>query len=138
MTATPKEKRGGKQMLYQLCNKCQKVIKYPSRYCDECQEAYQKQQAERKQKSNQRYNKQRDPKYLRFYKSVAWQKLTQTYLQDKQYKCEHKGKRCSILATESHHIQPIQTKAGWDRRLDYDNLLAVCVQCHNEIHNRFK
>ena len=30
----------------------------------------------------------------------------------------------------------IQTKAGWELRLDYNNLLAVCVDCHNKFQRR--
>ena len=53
---------------------------------------------------------------------------------DEQYRCE----RCPKLATEVHHIKPIQTTEGWCLILDYNNLLAVCVDCLNKEHNRFQ
>ena len=42
------------------------------------------------------------------------------------------------MATEVHHIKPIQTDEGWERRLDYDNTKSVCIECHNYYHNRFQ
>lgn len=124
-------------MLYNQCRKCQRPIKYPQKYCDGCQaigEAYERDNAHA---SAKRYNKTRDPKYVRFYKSTDWRKLSGAFMQDRSYKCELKGTKCSRLATEVHHIAPIQYPKGWDQRLEWDNLMAVCVQCHNQIHKRF-
>lgn len=55
------------------------------------------------------------------------------YTQDKGYRCEE----CGAIASEVHHIVPIQTDEGWERRLDYNNLECVCVYCHNKKHGRF-
>ena len=41
---------------------------------------------------------------------------------------------CQGLATEVHHIKPIQTRDGWDKRLEWENLEAVCTSCHNGRH----
>ena len=38
---------------------------------------------------------------------------------------------CKRMACEVHHIQPLKTPEGWERRLDWDNLQGVCVACHN-------
>ena len=55
-------------------------------------------------------------------------------LMNEQYRYE----RCRKLATEVHHIKPIQTKDGRELRLDYNNFFAVCVDCHYKEHNRFQ
>ena len=55
-------------------------------------------------------------------------------MQDEEYRCEE----CKRLATEVHHIKPIQVEKWWKYRLDYSNLEALCVKCHNKRHDRFK
>lgn len=125
-------------MLLKECKRCGALIPYGAVYCTECKpivEAYRAAQREASIKAyNKRYNKTRDPKYTRFYNSQAWRALSQRYTQDKGYKCEVCGK----IATEVHHKQAIQTEQGWIRRLDYDNLELLCVDCHNKRHKRFE
>ncbi len=116
-----------------LCAKCGRLIEYPNRYCDSCRALYESQSKEAEKEANKNYNRKRDRRYLRFYQSKEWNILKNKYMQDKGYKCE----LCKSLATEVHHIEPIQTEAGWVRRLDYTNLMLVCVKCHNKIHGRF-
>ncbi|MDD2952535.1 MAG: HNH endonuclease signature motif containing protein [Parabacteroides sp.] len=86
-----------------------------------------------KKRYNKRYNKERDPKYSRFYNSPAWRALSARYMQDHKYTCEE----CNKIATQVHHKTPIQTDLGWDLRYDYDNLEALCDRCHNKAHKRF-
>lgn len=81
-----------------------------------------------------RYNNKRNPKYKTFYNSDAWNMLKNKKMMDEQYKCED----CGELAVEVHHIKPIQTEVGWELRLDYDNLAALCIDCHNKRHGRFQ
>ena len=125
-------------MLLKVCRRCGAMVQYPRAYCDVCQPIVEKQRAEyreqAKREADRSYNKRRDPKYLRFYGSTQWKILSAKYQQDKGYKCE----RCGAMATEVHHKEPIQTPNGWERRLDYDNLEALCVDCHNYRHKRFK
>lgn len=87
-----------------------------------------------KLESNKRYNKTRNPKYIRFYNSVDWRTLSAKYTQDKGYRCE----KCGAIATEVHHVKAIQTAEGWEHRLDPDNLELLCKTCHNARHERFK
>lgn len=119
--------------LYKTCGRCGRVIAYPSNYCEDCQGSVDEDRAAIERRSNRRYNQQRDKKYVRFYNNREWRTLSSVYMQDKQYQCEG----CGGIATEVHHVDPIQTDTGWLRRLDYDNLMAVCVDCHNEQHGRF-
>ena len=125
-------------MLLKSCGRCGKLIPYGISYCSICRpigEAEREaRRLESKRESDRRYNKTRDPKYVRFYNSIDWRTLSAKYTQDKGYKCE----RCGKFATQVHHKQAIQTPQGWDRRLDYTNLELLCTQCHNDRHNRFK
>lgn len=124
-------------MLYNMCRKCHKPVKYPNAYCDECLPEAKSFKKENLRINNRRYDHKRDKKYLRFYKSLDWRKLSSAYMQEHSYQCEFKGTRCTKLATEVHHIAPIQTAKGWDKRLDWNNLMCVCVECHNQAHSRF-
>lgn len=112
---------------------------YPATYCSKCQTEIEKQKAEylnkRKKSSNSKYNVKREKKYIQFYNSLDWKRLSLQYMIDKGYRCEGDG--CHNIATEVHHIIPIQTSEGWERRLDYTNLKALCIRCHNKAHNRF-
>ena len=125
-------------MLLKSCGRCGKLIPYGVTYCSGCRPIVEAEREARrleyKRESDRRYNKTRDPKYVRFYNSIAWRTLSAKYTQDKGYKCE----RCGKFATQVHHKQAIQTPQGWDRRLDYSNLELLCTQCHNDRHNRFK
>ena len=127
-------------MLLKQCNRCKVLIPYGSVYCSTCAPIVEAEREARREQarrdSNKRYNKKRDPKYARFYNSIEWRTLSAKYMQDKGYKCE--SKKCKSIGTEVHHIKPIQTPEGWGRRLDYDNLELLCLDCHNERHERFK
>ncbi len=127
------DKGGDGLALYNTCGRCGCVIAYPNKHCDACLPDVAKDQVAMVRRSNRRYDQQRDKKYTRFYGTRDWRTLSSVYMQDKQYQCE----QCSGIATEVHHVDPIQTDSGWLRRLDYDNLMAVCVDCHNEQHGRF-
>lgn len=133
-------------MLLKACPRCKRMIPHGLPYCDTCAPIAEAQRAEaqerkaehRRKKYNQNYNRQRDPKYLTFYRSKEWKITSRTKLQQAQYKCQAKLPGCTRLAVEVHHIKPIQTAEGWDRRLDWENLEPVCTACHNSRHQRFK
>lgn len=125
-------------MLLKSCNRCGNLIPYGSAYCTKCtpivEEEREARRSEAKRESDKRYNKTRDPKYIRFYNSIDWRMLSAKYTQDKGYRCE----ACRSMATQVHHIKPIQTPDGWFLRLDYNNLELLCTKCHNDRHDRFK
>ena len=125
-------------MLLKACNRCGNLIPYGSAYCKTCTPIVEAEREERmresKLRSNRAYNKRRDPKYIRFYNSVDWRTLSAKYTQDRGYRCEE----CGVMATQVHHIKPIQTPEGWELRLDYNNLELLCTSCHNARHERFK
>ena len=125
-------------MLLKSCRRCGNLIAYGSAYCSTCKpivEAEKEQRlVEQKRKGNKKYNKTRDPKYIRFYNSSEWRILSARRLQDDGYKCV----KCKAIASEADHIKPIQTPEGWELRLDYNNLQSLCIDCHNAKHNRFQ
>lgn len=141
-------------MIIKMCAKCGKIVEYPNRYCPRCQEIVEKQQEERQKLYDKKYNKSRDPKLVKFRKSKEWLQLKERYLRDLQikygnvkyaYKCEdcieEKKKDSSYiiqLAEEVHHLVFIETPEGWERRLDYYNLRALCHFHHDKRHNRFQ
>lgn len=129
------------------CPRCGVMIPVGVNYCPDCKpiaeaqaaEAIERRQAYKRAKYNKAYNKRRDPKYLAFYRSKAWKLTSRSKLQDVEYKCEAHLNGCTGLAVEVHHRVPIQTPEGWERRLDWDNLEAVCTACHNGRHpEKFK
>lgn len=120
------------------CPRCKRLIPHGMPYCTECApireaelEAVRERNAQRKASL---YNRRRDPKYAAFYRSPAWKAQSRERLRACGYKCEAKLMGCQGLAVEVHHIKPIQTPEGWDLRLDWENLEAVCVSCHNGRH----
>lgn len=120
-------------MLLKPCNRCGRLMPYGSPYCETCTPMVEEYRERRRLESNRQYNKTRDPKYIRFYNSIEWKTLSMKYIADKGYRCES----CRQIATEVHHKIPIQTPEGWELRLDYNNLEALCTRCHNKRHNRF-
>ena len=125
-------------MLLKPCNRCKKLIPYGKTYCDKCESIViaQREQLIQKSKrnSNRRYNKTREPKYIKFYNSKEWKMLSLTRLQQDNYRCI----KCGAIASEVDHIIPIQTDKGWNLRLDFDNTQSLCLNCNNQKHNRFK
>ena len=74
-------------------------------------------------------------KYNSFYCSREWQLLRNQKFYDADGLCELCRQNGIIKeAKEIHHIVPIEK--DWSKRLDYDNLLALCSDCHNQQHLR--
>lgn len=125
-------------MLLKACKRCGNLIPYGNVYCDTCrpivEAAREAQRAESKRAADRRYNKTRDPKYVRFYNSTEWKILSRRRLQDDGYRCV----KCGKIASEVDHIKPIQTPEGWELRLDYGNTQSLCIECHNAKHKRFQ
>ena len=118
------------------CPKCKKLIPAGLPYCSTCapivEAARQVYKEENARKKAAAYNRRRDPKYGAFYRSKEWRLTSKSKLQDAAYKCES----CGGLAVEVHHVKPIQTPEGWEERLEWSNLEALCTSCHNKRHNR--
>lgn len=125
-------------MIMKPCPRCKKLMPYGLAYCKDCAPIAQAELEAIKErnlkKKMQRYNSRRDPKYLTFYRSKDWKRQSRAKLESVQYKCEARLNGCQGYAVEVHHIKPIQTPEGWDKRLEWENLEAVCTSCHNGRH----
>ena len=74
-------------------------------------------------------------KYNSFYQSKEWQLLRNQKWVASDGLCEMCKKQGIIReGKEVHHIEPISE--NWDKRLEYDNLLLLCSEHHNQIHDR--
>lgn len=114
-------------MLIKHCPRCRKQMPYGKVYCEACSELNI-----RSKKRAREYNRSRDKRYSNFYHSAEWKRLCAAKLADCDYQCEIcKSKGIIKIAEDIHHKIPI--KQDWNKRLDYDNLLAVCVACHRRI-----
>ena len=121
------------------CPRCKRLIPVGQQYCQECRPVVEQQleeyRADKIRKKQAAYNRRRDTKYIAFYRSKEWRALSQAYLREVGYKCEaHEHPDCTGLAVELLHKKPIQTPEGWDLRLEWDNLEALCTRCHNMRH----
>ena len=120
------------------------MMPYGPPYCPECKpiaeaerlEAMERKAAYRAKKYNRAYNKRRDPKYATFYRSKAWKATSRTKLQQCGYKCEAQLQGCNRIACEVHHVKPLKTPEGWEERLEWSNLIGVCISCHNILDNK--
>lgn len=126
-------------MLMKPCPRCRRMIAYGLSYCVECQPIAEAERAAAKEhrteqlrkRYNQAYNQRRDPKYAAFYRCKEWRTMSRAKLQACGYRCEAKLEGCGTLAVEVHHTKPIKTEEGWAERFEWDNLMGVCIQCHN-------
>ncbi len=67
-----------------------------------------------------------------FYDSAAWIRCRNGYMQSRNYICEI----CGDAATICHHKKHITAANINDPliTLNWENLQAVCLTCHNQIH----
>lgn len=69
----------------------------------------------------------------KFYKTTIWKKLRQKVLEKNNYDCQHcKSKGEANKANTVHHVKHL--KQHPELALDEENLIAVCKECHNELH----
>lgn len=71
-----------------------------------------------------------------FYDGAEWRKTREAYLSSQNYICEDCGGAACIV----HHMKPIKPWNVSDPRvtLNWDNLKAVCDQCHKAEHAKDK
>lgn len=71
----------------------------------------------------------------KIYDSPEWKKLRRMYLESRNYICE----RCGKTATICHHKEYITASNINDVEvtLNFDNLEALCQECHNKEHDHF-
>ena len=125
-------------MVLKPCPRCKRLMPHGATYCKDCapiaSEELERIREENAKKKQARYNRRRDPKYIAFYRSKDWKAQSRAKLQSVGYRCEARLQGCQGLAVEVHHIKHIQTPEGWELRLEWSNLEAVCTSCHNGRH----
>lgn len=85
-------------------------------------------------------HKETDMRKLRhtFYATTEWKKLRLTYLKEHPL-CEECLKKGKVTpAVDIHHIKSFVQKGAinWELGYNPDNLMALCKDCHAEIHNK--
>lgn len=124
-------------MIVKKCARCGRLMRYGTTYCPECQPIAEKERQElrelRQKQAQKRADQARkgDP-VTAFYRSADWLRLSKAYLQSVGYRCE----RCGRIAECVHHRHYIRQPGGWELRLEWDNLEALCSSCHAEEHGR--
>ena len=72
---------------------------------------------------------------MKFYKSREWMSLRLQALKRDNYECQIcKEKGRYHKAENVHHIKEILTHPYLS--LTLNNLLCLCISCHNEVHDR--
>ena len=80
-------------------------------------------------------NKTYHEKYNSFYQSADWKELRESRFAFADGLCELCRKKGIVRAgREVHHRVSIQE--DWSKRLDFDNLILLCPDCHNFMHER--
>ena len=78
-----------------------------------------------------KYRKEAEPEVYAFYHSTAWKRARETALRQQKYLCqdciEYEG--IYNLADVVDHV--IELKDDWSKRLEIDNLRALCHAHHN-------
>lgn len=76
-------------------------------------------------------------RYKHFYQQKEWRELRQQVFIEAKGLCEECLKKNIVTeGKEVHHKIPISSKKGWEMRLDRNNLICLCSDCHNSIHLR--
>lgn len=69
----------------------------------------------------------------RFYKSAQWQQVQRAYMRSVHYVCERCGMPAKIVHHKTHitpaNINDVSITLSWD------NLEALCQDCHNAVHH---
>lgn len=74
-------------------------------------------------------------RYQQFYNSREWRDLRNYKFAMADGLCELCRKKGKVKAArEIHHIVPIEI--DYSKRLEYDNLIALCKDCHDSFHGR--
>lgn len=74
---------------------------------------------------------------IKFYQCTAWRMLRAKALKRDRFECQHcKARGKMSKAEDVHHIKYV--KEYPEHALEIDNLISLCVRCHNEEHDRLK
>jgi len=72
---------------------------------------------------------------MNFYKTAKWKSKRENVLRRDEYMCrECRRYGRTTPATTVHHILPLEQRP--DLKLNSQNLISLCEQCHNKMHDR--
>ncbi|MFG3610987.1 HNH endonuclease signature motif containing protein [Rummeliibacillus stabekisii] len=113
-----------------LKNGCRTLIDYRKTYCDK-----------HRQYKNREYNKQIrnssefDRKVAKFYQSTEYRNMRQRKMIEVNGLCKVCIKLGHINSAKiCHHIVPV--REDFDKRLDNENCIMICNDCHEKLHDR--
>ena len=124
-------------MLIKKCARCGRLMPYGGSYCGICAPIVAAEQEQRRAERQKEWQRKADQKrkgdpVTAFYRSKEWITLSKAYLQAARWRCE----RCGSVAECVHHKHYIRSDGGWEKRIEWDNLEALCASCHAEEHGR--
>lgn len=92
-------------------------------------------------KSNKRNITHNESVRKKMYNKSAWRKIRQAYIFQHPLceKCLEESPKRITPAEHVHHIKSFMTANTEEKMtellLDWDNLMSVCHNCHNQLHN---
>lgn len=115
--------------ILKMCPRCRNMIDRNAKLCAKCTEK------ERERKKS--YDKTRDKDIVSFYNSKTW-KIIRDLVKSRDNNlcllCLEKDRIsvCNVI----HHV--VEVREEWDKRLDKDNCISLCHDCHNKVHAAYK
>ena len=76
------------------------------------------------------------PERQALYSSQEWASVVQQVWQRDQATCQRCGLKAGTRGGDSFHIHHIISFAVKDLRLDLDNLVLLCRDCHSWVHSK--
>jgi len=107
-------------------------------YCPIHQQQAEQRRQQQRAESQRRYDEsKRDRRAREFYVSPAWLAMRERILVRDHGLCQLCLREGRITPADTvHHI--VELREDWSRRLDPDNLVAICAACHNRVHGNRK
>ncbi|MFQ8920943.1 MAG: HNH endonuclease [Clostridium paraputrificum] len=116
-------------MLYEKCKHpmCNTLVPEGYRYCNEHSD-YDK------YKYKEYKRERKDIKEQRFYSSPEWIRVRDRVSAKFNYLCVSCliNKEEIVFKDNVHHIEEV--KEVWNKRLEEDNLIPLCNECHKKVH----
>nr|DAL51012.1 MAG TPA_asm: NinG recombination protein [Caudoviricetes sp.] len=71
----------------------------------------------------------------KFYTSSGWERMRRSILRAERYRCQNCARYGKMTpATVVHHANPVEERP--DLRMTRWNMVALCGECHNAMHDR--
>ena len=71
----------------------------------------------------------------RFYSTSEWRKCREEMMKEANYLCEMCLEFGKITYNDLHVHHVVKVKDNWNKRIDKDNLIVVCPDCHRQIED---